>query len=133
MILAAIDIGSNAVRLLICEVIKKGKATEFNKLNLLRINLKKTKNEKVYYRKIYDSFFKRGDLFSLFIELATSKLTKNGYVSFIVPSIILNNLSYKLIICSSNCSLLSSLRYFFKSCSLEFFKIISILSDSTTI
>lgn len=37
MILAAIDIGSNAVRLLICGVVKKGKEVEFNKLCLLRI------------------------------------------------------------------------------------------------
>jgi exopolyphosphatase/guanosine-5'-triphosphate,3'-diphosphate pyrophosphatase len=37
LILAAIDIGSNAARLLICEVIKKGKDVTFNKLNLLRI------------------------------------------------------------------------------------------------
>ncbi|MEI7587999.1 MAG: exopolyphosphatase [Chitinophagia bacterium] len=37
MVLAAIDIGSNAVRLLICAVVKKGKDVEFNKLCLLRI------------------------------------------------------------------------------------------------
>lgn len=40
MILAAIDIGSNAARLLICEVIKKGATNEFNKLNLIRIPLR---------------------------------------------------------------------------------------------
>ena len=40
MILAAIDIGSNAARLLICEVIKNKSETEFNKLNLIRIPLR---------------------------------------------------------------------------------------------
>jgi exopolyphosphatase/guanosine-5'-triphosphate,3'-diphosphate pyrophosphatase len=39
LILAAIDIGSNAARLLICEVVKKGKETEFNRLNIVRIPL----------------------------------------------------------------------------------------------
>ena len=39
MILAAIDIGSNAARLLICEVVIKGKETEFNRLNIVRIPL----------------------------------------------------------------------------------------------
>ena len=39
MVLAAIDIGSNAARLLICEVVKKGKETEFNRLNIVRIPL----------------------------------------------------------------------------------------------
>ena len=34
MILAAIDIGSNAARLLISEVVKHDKEIEFNKLNL---------------------------------------------------------------------------------------------------
>jgi exopolyphosphatase/guanosine-5'-triphosphate,3'-diphosphate pyrophosphatase len=39
LILAAIDIGSNAARLLICEVVHKGKEIEFNRLNILRIPL----------------------------------------------------------------------------------------------
>lgn len=39
MILAAIDIGSNAARLLISEVIEKGKETEFNRINIVRIPL----------------------------------------------------------------------------------------------
>jgi exopolyphosphatase/guanosine-5'-triphosphate,3'-diphosphate pyrophosphatase len=39
LILAAIDIGSNAARLLISEVVKKGKDIEFNRLNILRIPL----------------------------------------------------------------------------------------------
>jgi exopolyphosphatase/guanosine-5'-triphosphate,3'-diphosphate pyrophosphatase len=39
LILAAIDIGSNAARLLICEVVIKGKETEFNRLNIVRIPL----------------------------------------------------------------------------------------------
>jgi len=40
LILAAIDIGSNAARLLICEVIITGSKTELNKLNLIRIPLR---------------------------------------------------------------------------------------------
>ena len=40
MILGAIDIGSNAARLLICEVVKHETEIEFNKLNLIRIPLR---------------------------------------------------------------------------------------------
>ena len=40
MILAAIDIGSNAARILVCEVIKNGTEVHFEKLNLLRIPLR---------------------------------------------------------------------------------------------
>lgn len=40
MILAAIDIGSNASRLLICEVDEKEKEASFNRLNVIRIPLR---------------------------------------------------------------------------------------------
>jgi exopolyphosphatase/guanosine-5'-triphosphate,3'-diphosphate pyrophosphatase len=40
LILGAIDIGSNAARLLICEVVKHETEIEFNKLNLIRIPLR---------------------------------------------------------------------------------------------
>jgi len=40
LILAAIDIGSNAARILVCEVEKRGKEVNFNRLNLLRIPLR---------------------------------------------------------------------------------------------
>ena len=53
--------------------------------------------EKEYYRKTYQTFYKRGDLFSLFLDLSTNLLSNNGRISFIVPSVVLNNLSYKLI------------------------------------
>ena len=56
-----------------------------------------SKTDKEYFGKIYQTFYKRSDLFSLFIELSLVRLTKNGIISFIIPSQILNNLSYKLI------------------------------------
>lgn len=40
MILAAIDIGSNASRLLIADITGKGRSLEFNKMNLIRVPLR---------------------------------------------------------------------------------------------
>jgi len=51
--------------------------------------------EKEYYKTAYPTFFKRGDLFGLFLDRATATLTATGFVCLIVPSIVLNNLSYK--------------------------------------
>lgn len=53
------------------------------------------KRDKEYYKNAFTTFYKRSDIFNLFIELATSSLTQNGITNFIIPSIVLNNLSYK--------------------------------------
>ncbi len=52
--------------------------------------------DKDYYKTAYKSFFKRSDLFSLFVEKGLTELSKkDGKVAFIIPSIVLNNLSYQ--------------------------------------
>jgi hypothetical protein len=53
------------------------------------------KRDKEYFKNAFTTFYKRSDIFNLFIELATSSLTQNGIINFIIPSIVLNNLSYK--------------------------------------
>lgn len=50
--------------------------------------------DKDYYRKRYQSFYKRSDLFALFLENSTGMLREDGYLSFIMPSVFLTNLSY---------------------------------------
>ena len=57
------------------------------------VNVEKmSAKDKEYYKKEYQSFFKRSDLFTLFVEKGlTLAKTKMG---FIIPSIVLNNLSY---------------------------------------
>ena len=49
---------------------------------------------KKYYQDNYDTFVKRADLYSVFIENSLNKLSKH-YVSFIVPPTIFSNISYK--------------------------------------
>ena len=63
-------------------------------MNVENISVK----DKEYYKKNFQSFFKRSDLFSLFVEQGLIRLAKpEGQVSFIIPSIVLNNLSYQLL------------------------------------
>ena len=53
-------------------------------------------DEKNYYRNHFDFFYKRSDIFALFIELGLQKLSStSGSVCFIVPSAVHANLSYK--------------------------------------
>ena len=49
---------------------------------------------KKYYQDNYNTFDKRADLYSVFIENSLNKLSKH-YVSFIIPSTIFSNISYK--------------------------------------
>lgn len=54
------------------------------------------KDLKELFKLKFDTFFKRSDIFSLFIDYGATTLSKkDGHLSFIIPSIILNNLSYK--------------------------------------
>ena len=52
--------------------------------------------DKEYYKTVYKSSYKRSDLFALFVEKGLMTLSKSdGKVAFIIPSIVLNNLSYQ--------------------------------------
>ena len=52
--------------------------------------------DKKYYSKVYSTFYKRSDIFGIFFELGLKRLTNDaGNVTFIIPSQILNNDSYK--------------------------------------
>ena len=54
-----------------------------------------TDEEKDYYRSHYDVFYKRCDLFALFVELGLSHLSADdGVVTFIIPSVVHSNMSY---------------------------------------
>ena len=54
--------------------------------------------DKEYYKKSFKSFYKRSDLFALFVEQGLTYLTKpESQIAFIIPSIVLNNLSYRLL------------------------------------
>ena len=54
-----------------------------------------TDEEKTLYRNHYAVFFKRCDLFALFVELGLSILSTNdGIVTFIIPSVVHSNMSY---------------------------------------
>ena len=57
-----------------------------------------TTEEKDLYRKTYESFFKRCDMFCLFLELGLLKLSaKRGIVTLIIPSVVHSNMSYQKI------------------------------------
>lgn len=55
-------------------------------------------SEKKLYRRNYNSFFKRCDMFCLFLELGLLKLSaNNGIVTLIIPSVVHSNMSYQKI------------------------------------
>lgn len=51
--------------------------------------------DKVYFKNNYQTYYKRYDLYGLFIELSLRSLVHDGYVTYIVPSQVFNNLSFK--------------------------------------
>ena len=57
-----------------------------------------TVEEKEKYKKIFESFFKRCDMFCLFLELGLMKISsEKGIVTLIIPSVVHSNMSYQKI------------------------------------
>lgn len=57
-----------------------------------------TVEEKEKYKKIFESFFKRCDMFCLFLELGLLKISsEKGNVTLIIPSVVHSNMSYQKI------------------------------------
>ena len=54
-----------------------------------------SRSQKDAYARIYKTFYKRYDVFGLFIEKSLMTLVPKGTVAYIVPSQVLNNLSYR--------------------------------------
>ncbi|MDD7014726.1 MAG: TaqI-like C-terminal specificity domain-containing protein [Spirochaetales bacterium] len=54
-----------------------------------------SESEKSIYKETFETFFKRCDMFALFVELGISILAqRKGIVSFIIPSVVHSNMSY---------------------------------------
>lgn len=53
-----------------------------------------TPTEKALYKKFFKSFFKRSDMFALFIELSLNLSHSKGIVTMIISSVVHSNLSY---------------------------------------
>lgn len=56
-----------------------------------------SEEDKTLYKKLFSSFFKRCDIFALFIENGLSLSSSDGILTFIIPSVIHSNLSYQKI------------------------------------
>jgi hypothetical protein len=51
--------------------------------------------EKDYFIKIYETYFKRSDVYCLILERSNFLLNKSGILGMIIPSTILNNISFR--------------------------------------
>lgn len=56
-----------------------------------------SEEEKALYKKLFSTFFKRCDIFALFIENGLSLSSPDGILTYIIPSVIHSNLSYQKI------------------------------------
>ena len=54
-----------------------------------------SEDQKAVFRRIFSCFYKRCDIFCLFVEMGLNLIKENGVVSFIIPSVVHSNLSYQ--------------------------------------